>query len=371
MHYIKNYIDKKEQKRRDLEYLHSVGRLDKESFCAELDEIPREIRSLKKIGIISIKGEGEVVPKELYNLPKLKYLTLKCKIKEISSDIKNLKKIKHLDLSENSIDKLPDEIGECKKLVYLNVNDNNLTELPDTLEKLEIFTLSAARNKLTKFPRIGKDVLSMVYLQNNMIREIPLNTTKYLHKLVISNNKLTHLPENFGEMDMLEDLNLSHNEITYLPDSFGGLGWLKRFTMTNNPLYELPDSFGELKMLEYLDLDDCQIVRLPDTFGKLARLREFYICNNRLQELPISFAKLKLYKFEMKNNCVSWLPAEFGADNALKQLRMWGLRDNPLPFSTHFHCREWLDKMYRLQKILGKISPRPRINIYQPIAELI
>ena len=43
MHHIKNYIDKKEQKRRDLEYLQSVGRLNKESFFAELDEIPREI----------------------------------------------------------------------------------------------------------------------------------------------------------------------------------------------------------------------------------------------------------------------------------------------------------------------------------------
>ena len=74
----------------------------------------------------------------------------------------------------------------------------------------------------------------------------------------------------------------------------------------------------------------------------------------------------------MKNNCVSWLPAEFGADNALKQLRMWGLGNNPLPFfSAHVHYREWLRKMYKLQKILGKISPRPRINVYQPIAELI
>ena len=56
--------------------------------------------------------------------------------------------------------------------------------------------------------------------------------------LKLSNNEITALPDSFGELVALRDLELHHNELTELPASFGQLGNLERLTLHQNQLVE-------------------------------------------------------------------------------------------------------------------------------------
>jgi Leucine-rich repeat (LRR) protein len=60
-------------------------------------------------------------------------------------------------------------------------------------------------------------------------------------------------------------LDLSNNKLTSLPDSFGNLK-VNRLYLSNNKLTSLPDSFGNLK-LNYLNLSNNKLTSLPDSLG--------------------------------------------------------------------------------------------------------
>ena len=84
-----------------------------------------------------------------------------------------------------------------------------------------------------------------------------------LSNLDLANNRITTLPESFGNLTNLTDLEIDGNLLTTLPESFGNLTNLSNLFLGNSRITSLPESFGNLTNLYKLDLEDTEISRNP------------------------------------------------------------------------------------------------------------
>ena len=113
-----------------------------------------------------------------------------------------------------------------------------------------------------------------------------------LERLSLSDNNLTTIPENIGDLDSLVSLSLKNNQLTTLPESIGDLSSLEYLRLNGNQLTSLPESIGDLSSLEDLNLDNNQLTTLPESIGDLSSLTSLYLYDNQLTILPDSFCNL-------------------------------------------------------------------------------
>ncbi|MCP4762103.1 MAG: leucine-rich repeat domain-containing protein, partial [archaeon] len=96
-----------------------------------------------------------------------------------------------------------------------------------------------------------------------------------------SNPGLNLLPDWFGNLTTLEELNLSWNKLTSLPESFGNLKNLKILHLYKNKIRKLPESIGNLKKLQEIYLSQNELTTLPNTFCDLRSLQEIDLQRNK------------------------------------------------------------------------------------------
>ena len=92
------------------------------------------------------------------------------------------------------------------------------------------------------------------------------------------------------------DLRLECNKLTYLPESFGNLKIGGSLYLFWNKLTSLPESFGNLEIGRSLHLDYNDLIYLSESFGNLKIGGSLYLEDNKLTSLPDSFFTSKLYK---------------------------------------------------------------------------
>jgi hypothetical protein len=110
-----------------------------------------------------------------------------------------------------------------------------------------------------------------------------------LQKLLLSNNQLTSLPDQLGDLRHLHELDLSHNQLTTLPESIGQLTDLEALNLLDNRLTSLPESIGALTKLRQLRLADNQLAVLPETLDQVKSLHTLDLSRNPdLTSLPIA-----------------------------------------------------------------------------------
>jgi Leucine-rich repeat (LRR) protein len=63
--------------------------------------------------------------------------------------------------------------------------------------------------------------------------------------------------------------------------------------LSNQGLSSLPPEIGQLSKLQTLDLNYNQLTSLPDAIGQLTSLRALYLNRNRLRSLPVAINKLR------------------------------------------------------------------------------
>ncbi|OEL29750.1 Disease resistance protein TAO1 [Dichanthelium oligosanthes] len=138
-----------------------------------------------------------------------------------------------LDLSECSIQQLPDSIGKLKQLRYLNAPRIKDQMVPECITKL----------------------WNSIYLN--------------LHQ-----SSIVALPESNGELKSLRHFDLSYcSGIQQLPASFCNLSALIYLNLHGSSIAALPESIGELKNLRHFDLSCCSgIEKLPVSFSNLEKL---------------------------------------------------------------------------------------------------
>ena len=66
----------------------------------------------------------------------------------------------------------------------------------------------------------------------------------------LASNSLSSLPESFGNMAMVTELDISHNQLTKLPASIGGMLLLAKLDVSHNALIDLPDEIKSLSNLQ-------------------------------------------------------------------------------------------------------------------------
>lgn len=248
-----------------------------------------------------------------------------------------------LDLSECSIQKLPDSIGQLKQLRYLNapgVQDQMIPNCITKLIKLMYLSLRGS-SKLLSLPESVGEMEELMYLDLSDcsgIRELPesfgklkkllhldfsdcscirslslcLGSLTELQYLNLSCSSDLYLPEVqfLGNLTKLEYLNLSCSSNLFIPgvQFLGALTKLNYLNLSSqhSNLQSLPEDFGSLIELKYLSLSGCDmIVELPRSFEKLKNLVHLDLsCCSSLLSIPQALhglAKLEYLNLSLQN----------------------------------------------------------------------
>ena len=111
-----------------------------------------------------------------------------------------------------------------------------------------------------------------------------------LEVLDLTDNKLSELPENFGDFKKLKILFLSNNNFTELPTVLAECPNLSMIGIRNNQINTVAENALPLST-RWLILTDNNIEQLPESMGDLSLLQKCMLSGNKLTSLPESMSK--------------------------------------------------------------------------------
>ncbi|CAO1348872.1 unnamed protein product [Diamesa hyperborea] len=219
----------------------------------------------------------------------------------------------------------------------VSVVKSNIMNLTRSLEKiLEESTLSGElklnNRSIKEFPKnIAKYNLNdLVYadLSRNRFCELPEDVTSFafLERLLLYHNAIRSIPETVRGLHSLTYLDLRNNQLTVLPREVCLLP-LQIFLVSNNRLTQLPDELGRMNELTELDAACNQLTHLPARLSDLTNLRALSVRSNQLVYLPRELTSLQLVTLDLSCNRIAQLPVELRLMTSLVDLE---LSDNPL-----------------------------------------
>lgn len=164
--------------------------------------------------------------------------------------------VKRLDL-RCGLTEFPREIFDlADTLEVLNLTGNRLRELPEDIGRLHrLRILFASENQFDHLPPVLGDCsrLAMVGFKANRIRGVdPAALPRTLSWLILTDNRLTVLPEALGERTGLRKLMLSGNLLSTLPESLARCDQLELLRIAANGFRALPPWLFEMPRLAWL-----------------------------------------------------------------------------------------------------------------------
>ena len=90
---------------------------------------------------------------------------------------------------------------------------------------------------------------------------------------------------------------MGNNQLVGLPTSIHRLTKLEFLYLSENKLTELPAEIGDLRELRTLIVTYNQLVGLPTSVQRLTKLEELYLYGNKLTELPAEIGDLRELRF--------------------------------------------------------------------------
>ena len=173
--------------------------------------------------------------------------------------------------------------------------------MEDTLTQLRAGKLAGAKRLdlscgLREFPREIFDLadsLEVLNLSQNQLSTLPddLGQLKKLRIFFASDNQFTHLPAVLGECPQLSMIGFKANQIeTVDPAAFPAvLRWL---ILTDNRIAALPASLGHCERLQKLMLSGNRLRHLPETMTNCTRLEMIRLASNAFETLPDELLRL-------------------------------------------------------------------------------
>ncbi|XP_053318384.1 lumican [Spea bombifrons] len=261
--------------------------------------------------------------------PGIQYLYLQENLIEGIDDdtFNNVTDLKWLILSNNFLSNAnikKNAFSKLKQLQKLHINFNNLTELVGPLPKT-LDDLQASNNKISKItPNIleGLENLTIIHLQHNALKQDSISGAfkglKSLTYLDLSYNQLTKVP--MGLPPSITMLYLDNNKITNIPDEyFQGFKALQYLRLSNNQLSDsgVPGNAFNISTLLELDLSFNNLGSIPAVNEGLENL---YLHVNKIQKFtlssfckvvgPLEYSRIKHLRLDGNNITRADLPQE-------------------------------------------------------------
>ncbi|KAF3332397.1 serine/threonine-protein kinase BRI1-like 2 [Carex littledalei] len=279
-------------------------------------QIPPELGQCSGLRTLILNNnyiQGDI-PIELFNCTNLEWISFTSNqiTGKIQPQFGLLSRLAVLQLANNSLTgEIPTELGNCTSLMWLDLNSNNLTgPIPGRLGRqlgsqpmsgiLSSNTLAFVRNVGNACKGVG-GLLEFAGIRPERLLQVPnLKTcdftrlysgavlslwTRYqtIEYLDLSYNDLIGaIPDEFGDMVVLQVLDLAHNRLTgEIPASLGQLRNLGVFDASHNKLQGgIPDSFSNLSFLVQIDLSDNNLTGPIPSRGQLSTLPASQYANN-------------------------------------------------------------------------------------------
>ncbi|XP_019254655.1 PREDICTED: TMV resistance protein N-like isoform X2 [Nicotiana attenuata] len=206
-------------------------------------ELPSSIGDLSNLEYLNLKGCEDLVslPSSIGDLSNLEYLNLKgCEdLVSLPNSLCNLKKLEELVLEGcKKLEKLPENIGDLQRLKELDASDTAISQPPPSITKLRNLEMLRFSHAVQQVQH-SSSFVSHQLLAFSSLTELHLGNC----------NILGGLPEDFGSLHSLEELNLRGSNISCLPKSINKLVSIKsldvRFCQNLNEL-ELPPNLEQL-----------------------------------------------------------------------------------------------------------------------------
>jgi Leucine-rich repeat (LRR) protein len=215
-------------------------------ITGDLDNIPDEIFSLKKLKKISLTGveswDWDLFFKKLSNVKQLESLEIfYCSFVDnrMPKSICLLKQLKRLEIYQTWIQELPDSFN-LNNLCYLKIKTTDLFRMPknfksDCLEYLEI-----SDNRFNGVPKQianFKNLKTLDFRYNTFFLEdtILLCKDKELSILKLDGCGIEDFPIGLRGLPKLETLTLTCNRISFIPDGLLDFKNLKTICLTTRP----------------------------------------------------------------------------------------------------------------------------------------
>ncbi|XP_068206003.1 leucine-rich repeat-containing protein 57-like [Palaemon carinicauda] len=190
--------------------------------------------------------------------------------------------------------------------------------------------LVLSNRKLTEVPDLSAviKVLRTLDLSTNKLPALPPSVCELsnLKHLNVNGNKINYLPDDLGKLTRLESLSLGSNLITSLPESLSGLKHLKSVTISDNQLTEFPLCLCGLPQLDAVDLSGNHITCVPDGIDSLQAV-EVNLNMNQVSEVSPSIASCpRLKTLRLEENCLSLgsIPTELLTDSQVSLMCLEG-----------------------------------------------
>ncbi|WP_409300245.1 leucine-rich repeat-containing protein kinase family protein [Pseudomonas sp. KCJK8993] len=177
----------------------------------------------------------------------IKRLDLSCGLTEFPREIFDLAdSLEILNLSGNALHSLPEDLHRLSHLRILFCSDNLFSELPECLGRCARLSMIGFKaNRIERVPAAAlPPLLRWLILTDNRITELPdeLGRRPLLQKLMLSGNRLTALPQSLEQCQRLELLRIAANRLTELPPFLLALPSLTWLAYAGNPLESQVDA---------------------------------------------------------------------------------------------------------------------------------
>eukprot|EP00002_Diphylleia_rotans_P007232 TRINITY_DN1672_c0_g1_i3.p1 TRINITY_DN1672_c0_g1~~TRINITY_DN1672_c0_g1_i3.p1 ORF type:complete len:2182 (-),score=438.40 TRINITY_DN1672_c0_g1_i3:205-6750(-) len=203
-------------------------------------------------------------------------------LSDLSHLSKEFFKCLHIDLSKNKLSSLPEFMGRLINLKSLDLTGNQIESLPQWITNLRnLMSLKIAANadsivrcgphKLTCLPcwKANKELKALDLYANNSDQELTMladieKEWRFARSIIVSNNKLSTLPDSLSTLAFLCSLDISNNQFSEIPHVIERMTRLHDLNIQDNPILELP--------LWIVGLSHLKNIRVGHKIGKETQL---------------------------------------------------------------------------------------------------